>query len=113
MAGQDALQRIGVCLETSVKCIVPAGITLEDEILVGVSSGAFDGETAWCLEEGIQVLVTGEVKHSDALDLADMPFVTVSSGHYETEIWVASLLAEQLGDIAKSSIRERAPLKFI
>jgi hypothetical protein len=42
-----------------------------------------------------------------------MPFVTVSAGHYETEIWIAALLAEQLGEIAKASTREHVPLQFI
>ncbi len=104
-------EQIGDRLETSLRKITPVGLDLKDEMIVGVSSGAFDGETAWCLEEGIQVLVTGEVKHSDAIDLTAMPFMTVSAGHYETEIWIAALLAEQLGEMAKASAREQAPLK--
>lgn len=113
MSGDDALRRIERRLGTTVKCVMPSGVALKEALSVGVSSGAFDGETDWCLEEGIQVLVTGEVKHSDALDLMGMPFVTVSAGHYETEIWIAALLAEQLGEIAKASTRERVPLQFI
>ncbi len=106
------LKKIGDRLETSLKCVVPANLDLKEEMIVGVSSGAFDGETAWCIEEGIQVLVTGEVKHSDAIDLAAMPFMTLSAGHYETERWIAGALAEQLGEIAKASVRERGPLMF-
>lgn len=111
MADSQCLKTIGEGLKTPLKCVVPDNFILGDEVLVGVSSGAFDGETAWCIEEGIQVLVTGEVKHSDALDLTGMPFITVSAGHYETEIWIAALLAEQLGEIAKASVKEHAPLK--
>ncbi len=111
MTGGDVLQRIATRLESSIRCVLPADLDLQDAITVGVSSGAFDGETAWCMEEGVQVLVTGEVKHSDAIDLTAMPFATVSAGHYETEIWIAALLTEQLGEIAKASAKECAPLK--
>lgn len=106
------LRVIGERLHTSLKCVAPEGVQLNGRVLVGVSSGAFDGETAWCLQEGVQVLVTGEVKHSDALDLNEMPFVTVSAGHYETEIFVAEALAGQLGEMAKASCRERAVMQF-
>lgn len=112
MTGTNSLRIIADRLETSLKCVIPADIHLKEEVLVGVSSGAFDGETAWCIEAGIQILVTGEVKHNEAIDLTGMPFVTVSAGHYETERWIAPVLAEQLGEIAKSSTRECAPLQF-
>ena len=102
-------KKIGERLETSLRYVVPVGLALPDEITVGVSSGAFDGETAWCLAEGVQVLVTGEVKHSDALDLSTMPFMTISAGHYETERWIAGALAEEFGEIAKASQKECNP----
>lgn len=112
MTGTDSLSIIADRLETSLKCVVPRDISLKEKVLVGVSSGAFDGETAWCVEAGIQILVTGEVKHSDAIDLTGMPFVTVSAGHYETERWITPVLAAQLGEIAKPSTWERTPLQF-
>lgn len=105
-------KQIGARLETCLRGVVPANLDLKDEIIVGVSSGAFDGETAWCLEEGVQVLVTGEVKHSDAIDLSTMPFITLSAGHYETERWIAAALTAQLGEMSKASSKERRPLTF-
>ena len=113
MRATNHLQVLAARLDASVQCVVPAGITLSQEIIVGVSSGAFDGETEWCMEEGIHVLVTGEVKHSDALDLYEMPFVTVAAGHYATEIWISAALAEQLGGIAKHAVCQQAPLTSV
>lgn len=111
MARTD-FKQIEARLETCLRGVVPAGLAFEDEIVVGVSSGAFDGETAWCIEEGVQVLVTGEVKHSDAIDLSTMPFMTLSAGHYETERWIVATLAAQLGEMAKASVQEHEPLTF-
>lgn len=82
---------------------------------VGVSSGAFDGETDWCRAERIALLVTGEVKHSDAVDLAYMPFVTAACGHYATEHGIAARLAAALcarGVRAMASKAERDPFTF-
>ncbi len=111
LPGEDLLARIGSALETSLQVV--GDFDGHGDVVVGISSGAFDGETQWCLAEGVQVLVTGEVKHSDALDLGTMPFVTVSAGHYATERWIAGDLARELGKMAKASGAEQAPLKAI
>ncbi len=76
-----------------IKCIVPKTFDKEKKITrVGVSCGSFDRETDWVYENNIDVLVTGEVKHSDAIDLSMQKFATLSCGHYPTEIWGAVVL---------------------
>ena len=62
---------------------------------VGVSCGAFDGETEWIYEEGLDVLLTGEIKHSDAVALSEASFRTVGAGHYFTEHCGVAHLAER------------------
>ena len=86
-----------------VKCVVPETFDIEKSICkVGVSCGSYDGEVEWIYENGIDVLVTGEVKHSAAIDLSMERFATISAGHYPTEIWGAETLYrtlfEKLGD---------------
>ncbi|MBQ8164482.1 MAG: Nif3-like dinuclear metal center hexameric protein [Clostridia bacterium] len=85
-----------------VKCVVPDMFDTDRKInRVGVSCGSFDGAVDWIYENDIDVLVTGEVKHSAAIDLSMESFATVSAGHYPTEIWGAealfSKLCEKLG----------------
>lgn len=65
--------------------------------VVGVSSGSFDDETSWIYENNVDALVTGELKHSAAIDLKMHGFVTVSAGHYETEVLSMRNMAELLG----------------
>lgn len=52
---------------------------------VGVFCGAFDGESKWVIENRLDVLVTGELKHHNAIELRDDWIFTVSAGHYSTE----------------------------
>ena len=46
--------------------------------------------------EGADVLVTGELKHSDAIDAATLGLALVVAGHYETERIVLSPLIKRL-----------------
>lgn len=105
--------KVSHSLGISLRAVVPMDHACQGDIVVGISSGAFDGETQWCLDEGVQILVTGEVKHSDAIDLTEMPFLTISAGHFATERWIAQALAKELGDIANFSLSERVPLKEV
>lgn len=63
---------------------------------VGVSCGAFDGETDWIYEHGIDLLLTGEIKHADLVALSEEQFITIGAGHYYTEIFGMRKLAEAL-----------------
>lgn len=80
-----------------IKCVVPDDFDIEKGISkVGVSCGSYDGEIDWIYENGIDVLVTGELKHSAAIDLSMEKFATISAGHYPTEIWGAEALYKTL-----------------
>ena len=65
----------------------------------GVSCGAFDGKTDWAKACGIDVLITGEIKHSDAILLSGAPFITIGAGHYHTEVPGVVKLAKHLKEI--------------
>lgn len=86
---------------------------------VGVSSGSFDGDIAWILDEKLDLLVTGEVKHSDAILLEEEGVAVLCAGHYASEIWGARKLAEDLQallgeDVAVyASQKEHAPYEGI
>ncbi len=69
---------------------------------VGVSCGAYDHETDWIYENHVDALVTGEVKHSDAVSLSMERFLTVAGGHYATEIWGVEKLAARLDSYLKA-----------
>ncbi|MBQ8828241.1 MAG: Nif3-like dinuclear metal center hexameric protein [Clostridia bacterium] len=91
-----------------IRCVIPENYDTEKKICrVGVSCGSFDRETAWVYANDIDVLVTGEVKHSDAIDLSMERFATLSCGHYPTEVWGAIALYERLSErvCGKKNIR--------
>jgi len=88
-----------------VKCVVPDAFDIEKKISkVGVSCGSYDGEVEWIYENGIDVLVTGEVKHSAAVDLSMENFATISAGHYPTEVCGAEALCKRLQNMIGDKI---------
>ena len=88
-----------------VKCVVPDTFDIEKKVSkVGVSCGSYDGEVEWIYKNGIDVLVTGEVKHSAAIDLSMENFATISAGHYPTEVWGAEALCERLQDVLNGKV---------
>lgn len=83
----------------NVKIVLPQGRNMDDIISkVGVSCGAFDSKTYWFEPCGIEVLVTGELKHFDCIVLSKMPIITIGAGHYFTEYPGVKRLAERLGE---------------
>ena len=71
----------------NAKIIKPKNFELDDNITtVAVCCGAFDGETGWLTENKVDVVVTGEMKHSRALELLELGIAGIELGHYETEI---------------------------
>lgn len=98
-----------------VKVVIPEGLERKKIKVVGVSCGSFDGESAWIYENGVDCLVTGEVKHSQAIDLNMHGFVTISAGHYETEVWgmdaMADIISKRFGDKTRilKSVRQKNP----
>ena len=81
----------------AVNVITPKGYSLDDVITtVGVSCGAFDGKTYWFEPCGIQVLVTGEIKHFDSIFLSNQQIITIGAGHFFTEYPGVKKLSEIL-----------------
>ncbi len=85
---------------------------------VGVSCGSFDGEWDWITEERLDILVTGELKHSDAVSFALEGSAVLCAGHFFTEIWgvkqLAACLNARLGGMVRTacSERETPPLRY-
>ena len=81
----------------TVNVITPKGYSLDDVIsTVGVSCGAFDSKTYWFEPCGIDLLVTGEIKHFDSIFLSNQQLITIGAGHYYTEYPGVKKLAEIL-----------------
>jgi len=59
------------------------------------------GASMWkrCLSAGVDVLLTGDMKHHDAIDAAENGVVIVDAGHFETEKiymdWLAGLIEKK------------------
>ncbi len=102
-----------LCAE-GVKVVMPEGVNPMDLVKrVGVSCGGFDGETKWVYDYDVDVLVTGEVKHAEALSLEMEDFATVAAGHYATEIWGVDGLAMMLGEYLLAGGEPDAPEVFV
>lgn len=70
----------------NLRVVCPNNKSIDDEVMkIGVSCGAFDGEYDWISENDIDVLVTGELKHHNAIALKERGVFVISAGHYETE----------------------------
>lgn len=63
---------------------------------VAVMGGSGGGSIAHAAAQGADVLLTGELKHSDALDAQMLGLSLVVAGHYETEAVVLEPLMKRL-----------------
>lgn len=63
---------------------------------VAVLGGSGGSSIAPAAQESADVLLTGEVKHSDAIDAATMGIALVVGGHYETECVILPPLINRL-----------------
>lgn len=62
---------------------------------VAVFCGSYDNEYMSAIQKsGADVLVTGDVKHHDALDMAELGLCVVDAGHFGTERVIVPKLAE-------------------
>lgn len=81
----------------NAKIVKPKDMELDDNVVkVAVCCGAFDGETRWLVENNVDVVVTGEMKHSRALELMELGIAAIELGHYETEIGGIKSLATHI-----------------
>ncbi len=79
-------------LDTKCRCLYNKGADFKVK-RVGVSCGAFDDEVKWLRDLNIDVLVTGEAKHSGVLELSGEDFTVILAGHYATEMPGVRVLA--------------------
>lgn len=63
---------------------------------VAVCGGAGNGELGAAKSMGADAFLTGEVKHSEALNALDMDLGLITAGHYETEVPVLKSLISRL-----------------
>ncbi|MBS5571172.1 MAG: Nif3-like dinuclear metal center hexameric protein [Clostridiales bacterium] len=110
----DLKERLGV---SSLQAIIPKAC--EQDFLVervGVSCGAFDRETDWIYAHKIDLLLTGEIKHAEAVALTEERFITLGAGHYFTEICGVRAFAQRLAAMAlpaEQSEASRSPFVFL
>ncbi|NLL04686.1 MAG: Nif3-like dinuclear metal center hexameric protein [Clostridiaceae bacterium] len=92
---------------------------LEKEVKkVAVYCGSFGNEIIGAVKSKADVLVTGDVKYHDALDMSQMGMCVVDAGHFSTERIIVPRLVEILKERFKeldvlSNNVEKDPFKFI
>lgn len=88
-----------------VKIVMPKNKNLDDIVSkVGVSCGAFDSKTYWFESCGIEVLLTGELKHFDCISLSQENIITIGAGHFFTEYPGVIKLSKTLKEFGVESI---------
>ena len=83
-----------------------------------VYCGSFDNEIIGMVKSKADVLVTGDVKYHDALDMLQMGMCVIDAGHFSTERIIvprlAEILKERFEDLEVISNKvEEDPFKFI
>lgn len=61
---------------------------------VAISTGAGKSGIGSCLENGVQVLITGDVDHHTAVDAMEIGLSLIDGGHFGTEKMFAGYMAE-------------------
>lgn len=84
---------IEIALDVSVRVV---GDPMRLIRRVAVIGGAGGGDAMAALKAGADVLVTGEVKHHEALAAHEMGIALIQAGHYETERIVLERLISRL-----------------
>lgn len=80
-------------LDTRVKV---CGDTNREIVRVAVLGGSGGGDVRLVSDCGADAFVTGEIKHSQAIEAAELGLCVVSAGHYETEKVVMSTIIPRL-----------------
>ena len=96
------------------KVVLPDSMTPDDNIVkIGVCCGSFDGETDWLVRNGLDLLVTGEMKHHHAILLKELGIAALELGHYESEIDAVKSLAAHVKKSLESQLQQdRVPVKI-
>ncbi len=74
----------------------------QDQVVSRLAICGGSGGSYWQLakDNGADCLLTGEVRHHDALDARDAGFSIVGAGHFETELPIVKRMAEFLNEKA-------------
>ncbi len=85
---------------------------------VAVFCGSFDNDFAPVLKQKADVLVTGDIKYHDAMDMLDAGLCVIDAGHFNTEKVLISRVVELISNEFKeldvfSNNVERDPFKFV
>ena len=108
-------------LNTSVRAAAadfksdPREVSVRTIALIGGSGG---GDVRHAYEAGADVLITGEIKHSQAIEAQTLGLSVIQAGHHETEVIVMPALLRRLQDLnlgVQFSLAEDnyAPLKGV
>ena len=89
----DFARRVETLLSASVSYVGRADTNVRRVALLG---GSGSSAILPAVAEGADVLLTGEIKHSDAIDAATLGLNLVVAGHYETERIVLEPLIRRL-----------------
>ncbi|HHV28548.1 MAG TPA: Nif3-like dinuclear metal center hexameric protein [Clostridium sp.] len=79
---------------------------------VAVFCGSFDREVLGAAKSKADVLVTGDVKYHDAMDMLEMGMCVIDAGHFNTERIIADRLVELISEnfpqieVVKSNMEE-------
>ena len=89
----DLEKKISTAISFPVRCYGDGGLMIST---LAIAGGADDGDWLAAKELGAQALLTGEVRHHNALAAAMSGFVLFDGGHYGTEAPLVPFLAEYL-----------------
>ena len=84
----------------------------KDKLVQAVAVCSGSGSHLWpaALEQGADVLITGDVKYHTAVDVLNTPLALIDAGHFGTESIFPARMAELLEEEAK---RKQWPLRVI
>ena len=86
-------ERVKITLNTSVRISGEADKTISRVAVMGGSAGS---SVAVAAAQGADLLLTGELKHADALDAQTLGLSLIVAGHYESEAVVLEPLMKRL-----------------
>lgn len=86
-------QALATALDTQAVRFGPADLAVST---FAICAGAGGSEVAAAAAQGAQVLLTGEIRHHEALEAAQRGLAVLACGHRATEICAARLLQEHL-----------------
>ncbi len=82
----------------NIKNVRLIGSTEKEIKKVAVFCGSFDNRVAWAAKLQADVLVTGDVKYHDAMDMTEMGMCVIDAVHFNTERIIVPRLVQLLSD---------------